>query len=1163
MKKFFTTAISNLTLGLVIAFTVFGSQSLFAITIFSENIGTPSATTAITTYAGGTAPATFQNKGMLTYSNGAATNPADVRVSSPSSTYSGASGGGNVYFTATSGNYGFSIESINASSYTSITLAYGYRKELASGHATFSVDYWDGATWVTIANTSAALFNETATAAAGWYAAKTLTLPAGAQINGLKIRFVKTGTLAIRIDDFVLSGTASSVGANTISAGSGIEPATISSLVTTQAASVLNFDIAIQDDGATPANDALDTKITQFIFSQGTGNTVTNWTQAIAGAVLSDGTNTMTGVVGSNTITFASVNPATLGLVADNATKTYTLKIWLGLSTIKTTADGLKFVFRLQSSGVSADVTGSQFEATQDQNSGSSNNVIDVVATKLAYVTNTSNANTNVAMAPAVAISADDANGIRDLGFSGVVVITSTGNLTASPVGVASTSGLATFSTLTHTAFGTALVLTASSAGMTDIASNPFDIAVVTGVADYFRSNVASGSWGTAGSWESSSDNSTWITSTLVPTSAAALITIRNGHTITMTTANTVDDVVIESGGKLALGVGTVLTINNGAAMNDVDIQNGGTLQFVTTNSSYSTVTTIATGANVNIATGGKIQVGDGTGTLTGSGFGTLASASTGFTWNNGAIFEWNTSSGAIASSGVIWFPSATSTVPIFRINAYPTASSLGGGTSATTTLNGILEVNTPISWQGTGTKTFRNGITGTSTMTSTAAGAFAITGSTAELGGASGTLTLSMGTAGLNVTSPSVQVTSNVAASAGKVTFNGTGTQSIFGNGFSIGNMTVNNTNGINISSPLTVTGELAMTSGNINTTSTNLLTLGTAATLTGGGATAFVNGPMAKMTNSTTPFTFPLGKVTTYRTIGITPSTSAATTYTAEYMKAAPSNQTSITAPIQSVLSLEYFDLNASPATPATVTLSYDMPAGFCSDLAHLTLAHYTAGSWKNEAATATGSLTTGSVTTTSPVTSYSPFALGSLDAVASPLPITLKSFTAKATKKDNLIAWETAVEENIRAFVVEKSENSKVWVALTTALPNATKRYETNDATPFKNTYYRLRIVENDGRENFSTILNVKSNNNGLDATVISTQKNQLRLTVQNNSNEDALISIIDMNGRVVANYEVSLSKENNDFTFDTALQSGMYALKIATNSGAQMSKLLNIN
>ncbi|TBX68333.1 hypothetical protein EZL74_08460 [Flavobacterium silvisoli] len=183
------------TLLLIISFS-----SLWAQNILLENMGTPTANTAITSN-------TFQNSTTLSYSNGGQVNSADVRVTNPSSSYATASGGGNVFFSSSAGAYGFSIEGINASNYTSIVIQYGYRKEAASVHATFSVDYWNGNTWVTLANTSSALFNEAATAGTGWYQAKSLSLSSDAQINGLKIRFVKTGTTSIRIDDVKLIGT--------------------------------------------------------------------------------------------------------------------------------------------------------------------------------------------------------------------------------------------------------------------------------------------------------------------------------------------------------------------------------------------------------------------------------------------------------------------------------------------------------------------------------------------------------------------------------------------------------------------------------------------------------------------------------------------------------------------------------------------------------------------------------------------------------------------------------------------------------------------------------------------------------------------------------------------------------------------------------------------
>ncbi len=51
-----------------------------------------------------------------------------------------------------------------------------------------------------------------------------------------------------------------------------------------------------------------------------------------------------------------------------------------------------------------------------------------------------------------------------------------------------------------------------------------------------------------------------------------------------------------------------------------------------------------------------------------------------------------------------------------------------------------------------------------------------------------------------------------------------------------------------------------LTLTNGHVTTTATNLITVG----IDGGASTingAFVNGPLAKMTNTTAPFTFPVG--------------------------------------------------------------------------------------------------------------------------------------------------------------------------------------------------------------------------------------------------------------------------------------------------------------
>ena len=91
---------------------------------------------------------------------------------------------------------------------------------------------------------------------------------------------------------------------------------------------------------------------------------------------------------------------------------------------------------------------------------------------------------------------------------------------------------------------------------------------------DYYRSS-ASGPWDEITTWESSSDNASWQDATKSPTADATSIIIRNGHTIITWSNVTADDITVESGGTLDLSDAT-FTLNNGAA--GIDLQVDGTL---------------------------------------------------------------------------------------------------------------------------------------------------------------------------------------------------------------------------------------------------------------------------------------------------------------------------------------------------------------------------------------------------------------------------------------------------------------------------------------------------------------------------------------------------------------------------------------------------------
>lgn len=157
--------------------------------IFSENMGTPGSNTNVNTYTG------WQNGAPITFST---TTGSDVRTTTPSTGYTGASGGGNVFMGTSGGNSkDFLIEGINSNGYSNLTLSFGLLKNNNNPiDLTVSVSS-DGVNWTALAfmgPPSANLWVRTT--ASG-------TIPA---TSNLRIKFEKNSTIQYRIDDIELTG---------------------------------------------------------------------------------------------------------------------------------------------------------------------------------------------------------------------------------------------------------------------------------------------------------------------------------------------------------------------------------------------------------------------------------------------------------------------------------------------------------------------------------------------------------------------------------------------------------------------------------------------------------------------------------------------------------------------------------------------------------------------------------------------------------------------------------------------------------------------------------------------------------------------------------------------------------------------------------------------
>jgi len=353
--------------------------------------------------------------------------------------------------------------------------------------------------------------------------------------------------------------------------------------------SIAVFKFTLRDGGSSaPDGDALPTIMTGATFTYtGTANTVR------AAALFSGNTFVASGTVGANGITFTGLSGTNV-TAADDATQNLTLRVTF----TTTVTDRQKLIFAITGATAAPSTSSSQFatvSAQSDNNSGNDRNRIAVTADRLRFVQQPSTTSVNVSMTPAVTVESVDANGNRDLDFTGSVSITSTGTLNGSPVSASATNGLATFGSLVHSANGTGFVLNAAGTGLTGDVSGTFDI-----------TTVASGSYRTTsdGKWPGGTPAATWERfngTSWTPATPAANVTdmLFVRHNVTSQAA------FAASG-----GVGTKMTVESGGTFSDGHNSTFNTLQINTGGTFIITdpaVDILAGTGTVTVESGGKI----------------------------------------------------------------------------------------------------------------------------------------------------------------------------------------------------------------------------------------------------------------------------------------------------------------------------------------------------------------------------------------------------------------------------------------------------------------------------------------------------------------------------------------------------------------------------
>jgi hypothetical protein len=422
---------------------------------------------------------------------------------------------------------------------------------------------------------------------------------------------------------------------------------------------------------------------------------------------------------------------------------------------------------------------------------------------------------------------------------------------------------------------------------------------------------------------------------------------------------------------------------------------------------------------------------------------------------------------------------------------------------------------------------------------------------------------------------------TNGISTTTSEFELNGISNQNITNTGTITGTrltLIMNNAAGATLLTPVTLPYKLTLTSGKIRTTSTNILSMSDNAPIpTGGSSTSFVEGPMKKGGHDNT-FTFPIGVGSIYAPATyFSASLTAADTIRAEYVRGNPQSTygalydpTNTPDHIDHISFVEYWKLQktAGAAISHNITLTVT-EYSFCKNLNTTFIASYhpSATLWQSCGTTLRnltgtgGSQEFGTITTTGQSLVDSIFTLGTGDPFASnPLPITLISFDAsKLSNSKSTINWELAACCSATAkFEIQRAGTEKHFVTVGTVGGSETNKLYNYIDNGLKSgvNYYRLKMIDADGKITYSRTVAVMNGVNGLLLTSLipTVVTNTATLTIASSNQQKLDIVIVDMQGRVMLKNSYTVASGNTNIELSLAgLAVGTYQLTGITAEG----------
>jgi hypothetical protein len=173
---------------------------------------------------------------------------------------------------------------------------------------------------------------------------------------------------------------------------------------------------------------------------------------------------------------------------------------------------------------------------------------------------------------------------------------------------------------------------------------------------------------------------------------------------------------------------------------------------------------------------------------------------------------------------------------------------------------------------------------------------------------------------------------------------------------------------------------------------------------------------------------------------------------------------------------------------------------------------------------------------------------------------LPLDLVDFTAKTEKDNNILNWQTASEQQVRHFEIEKAVSNNPSfekIGEIKAIGNSTtpQYYTYLDKNPSNLDFYRLKMVDYDGQSKFSKTISL-ARKTGLNARFYPNPATDVLHIAVEQPFKTMTVALLDLTGKIITHQSWAGSADNNLFNLNLKQMPNGVFTAVVTIDGVQM-------